>query len=122
MKREELLYSPVYWTSLIQDELYREIEKYMEKNHMNKAQLADHLGCTRGYVTQLLSGDFDHKLSKLVELSLAIGLAPKIIFQDINTVDESARPTVRTAFVINHSVDGYSHVRKENTARRKVSK
>ena len=49
---------------------------------MNKAQLAEYLGCTKGYVTQLLNGEFDHKLSKFVELSLAIGKVPEIRFTE----------------------------------------
>lgn len=89
MTREELLNCPEYWTTLIQNELYRRIHSYMEEHHMNKAQLAEHLGCSRGYVTQLLNGEFDHKLSKLVELSLAIGMAPVISFEDVKHVDES---------------------------------
>lgn len=88
MNREELLKSPVYWTSLIQDELYRQIEAYMKDKGMNKAQLADHLSCSRGYITQLLNGEYDHKISKLVELSLSIGKAPVVKFEDIDKVDE----------------------------------
>lgn len=88
MTREELIKSPIYWTSLIQDELYRRIEAYMTEHNMNKAQLAEQLGCSRGYVTQLLNGDYDHKLSKLVELSLAIGMAPSIHFEELEQVDK----------------------------------
>ena len=91
MTREELLRCPEYWTTLIQNELYRQIESYMEERNMNKSQLAEHLGCSRGYVTQLLNGDFDHKLSKLVELSLAIGLAPTIAFNDLEHVNDAIK-------------------------------
>lgn len=91
MTREELLRCPEYWTTLIQNELYRQIESYMEEHNMNKSQLAEHLGCSRGYVTQLLNGDFDHKLSKLVELSLAIGMAPSIAFNDLEHVDDAVK-------------------------------
>ena len=51
---------------------------------MNKTQLAEYLGCTKGYVTLLLNGDFDHKLSKFVELSLAINKIPEISFSDVD--------------------------------------
>lgn len=91
MTREELLKCPEYWTSLIQDELYRQINIYMEEHKMNKTELAKHLGCSRGYVTQLLNGDFDHKLSKLVELSLAIGMAPSIKFNELEHVDDAIK-------------------------------
>lgn len=91
MTREELLNSPEYWTTLIQCELYRQIIAYMKDHNMNKSQLAEHLGCSRGYVTQLLNGDFDHKISKLVELSLAIGMAPSIHFQELLHVDDKIK-------------------------------
>lgn len=84
MTREELLKSPAYWTAGLQSELYRQILDYMESHHMNKTQLAEHLGCSKGYVTQLLNGDFDHKISKFVELSLAINKIPEITFSDLD--------------------------------------
>lgn len=84
MTREELLKSPAYWTMGLQMELYRQILAFMESRHMNKTQLAEYLGCTKGYVTQLLNGDFDHKLSKFVELSLAINKIPEITFSDVD--------------------------------------
>ena len=91
MTREELLRCPEYWTTLIQNELYRQIQSYMEKHNMNKSQLAEHLGCSRGYVTQLLNGDFEHKVSKLVELSLAIGMAPSIELKELEHVDDAIK-------------------------------
>ena len=84
MTREELIKSPSYWTAGLQMELYRQIASFMENHHMNKTQLAEYLGCTKGYVTQLLNGDFDHKLSKFVELSLAVGKIPEITFTDVD--------------------------------------
>ena len=84
MKREDLLKSPSYWTAGLQMELYRQIISFMKRRGMNKSQLAEYLGCSKGYVTQLLSGDFDHKLSKFVELSLAINKIPEISFCDVD--------------------------------------
>ena len=84
MKREELLKDPTYWTSKLQIELYNQIIEFMEKNKMNKRQLAEYLGCSKSYITQLLSGDYDHKISKFVELTLSIGKIPSITFKDID--------------------------------------
>lgn len=89
MKRNELLKDPVYWTTTLQMELYRQMETFMQKHSMNKSKLAEHLGCSKGYVTQLLSGDYDHKLSKFVELSLAIGKIPRFDFVDIDEFIEN---------------------------------
>lgn len=93
MKRQELFKSPIYWTTLLQTELYRQIEDFMQKKNMNKSQLAEYLGCSKGYVTQLLSGDFDHKLSKFMELSLAIGKIPQFEFTDLEEFVEDDKQT-----------------------------
>lgn len=115
MKREELLKDPAYWTAELQNELYRQITSYMDVHKMNKTQLAEFLGCSKGYVTQLLSGDFDHKISKFVELSLAIGLIPEVSFvqvedyikMDNNTFSVSLREESDTIF--NPSTDAYKY-------------
>ncbi len=82
--RAELLRSKGYWIAKLQIELYRELDEFKKKKQMNNTQLAEFLGCTKGYVSQLLNGDFNHKMSKIVELSLAIGKAPNLVFEDID--------------------------------------
>ena len=77
---KELRSTPEYWTTRIQLDLYNHLQNYMTENGLNRTQLAQKLGVTKGYVTKILNGDFDHRLSKLVELSLAIGFIPKIDF------------------------------------------
>ena len=81
--RAELLKNKGYWIAKLQTELFREINKFMQEKGMNNTQLAAYLGCSKGYVSQLLNGDFDHKLSKLVELSLAIGKIPLLEYVDV---------------------------------------
>ena len=83
--REELIQSKEYWITNIQLKLFAEVESFMQSHGMNRTQFAEYLGCTKGYVTQLLSGDYDNKLSKLVELSLAIGKIPDLDFVDISS-------------------------------------
>ena len=91
-----MLKSEGYWTAKLQIDLYRELVAFMEKNKMNSTQLAKHLGCSKSYVSQLLNGNFDHKVSKLVKLALAMGKAPVIEFKDIESVsDESITPAIR---------------------------
>ena len=80
MTRAELLKSPDYWKARIQISLYNCAESFMKRTRRNRKQLAEHLGVSSGYVTQLLNGDYDHKLSKLTELSLAFGYVPSIEF------------------------------------------
>jgi len=47
------------------------------------------LGVTKGYVSQILNGDFNHRLSTLVDLSLAMGKAPVIQFTDLDKIIEN---------------------------------
>lgn len=77
---KELQCTPEYWTTRIQLDLYAHLQEYMKENGLNRTQLAQKLGVTKGYITQVLNGDFDHRLSKLVELSLFVGLIPKMEF------------------------------------------
>lgn len=81
MKREKLIRSKGYNISKIQNELYRQLTEYLEINKMTRSAFAKHLGVSKGYISQVLNGDFDYKISKLVELSLAIGKVPLIKFE-----------------------------------------
>jgi transcriptional regulator with XRE-family HTH domain len=84
MKREELFRTKEYWIVQIQNDLYGIIEGFMKKNGLSRTKLAEKLNVTKGYVTQVLNGDFDHKVSKLVELALASGKAPILHFVDLD--------------------------------------
>lgn len=92
MKRSDLLRNPGWWLAEIQNDLYAVIYEYMEKHHLKKKDIADMLGVSKGYVTQILSGNFDHKISKLVDLSLSFGKAPKISYVDLEKyISEDAK-------------------------------
>lgn len=86
MTREELLRSSEYWTTKMQLELYARIEAYMSENKINRTELAKRLGVSKGYVTQILNGDYDHRLSKLVEISLKVNCIPIIVYEPIESV------------------------------------
>ena len=83
---QELLTTPEYWTTRIQIDLYRVIDEYLESNHLTRKELAAKLGVTKGYVSQVMSGDFDHRLSKFVELSLAAGMIPQVSFVPMDKI------------------------------------
>ncbi|MEX0595118.1 MAG: helix-turn-helix transcriptional regulator [Candidatus Paceibacterota bacterium] len=84
--RKELLQSKEYWLTRIQAKLYSLLEDYMVENKLNRTKLADKLGVSKGYISQILNGNFDHRLSKFIELSLAINKVPKINFEDFDQV------------------------------------
>ena len=88
MKREELIQSKDYWIAKLQIDLFNEVENYMQKNKLNRTQFAEKLGVSKGYISQILNGDSDHRISKLVEISLAIGLIPNISFESMRDLLE----------------------------------
>ncbi len=86
MNREELLKSNEYWTGEIQFELYKLIDEYMKKNNISRKELAEKLGVTKGYVSQILNGEFDHRISKYVELAMITGKIPRVKFYDFDQI------------------------------------
>lgn len=83
MDRKQLLSSKEYWLSKIQIDLFNQVSSYLENNNIKRSELAKKLGVTKGYISQILKGDSDHRISKMVELSLAIGLIPDIRFRNL---------------------------------------
>lgn len=83
MNREELLRSEGYWLANVQSNIYDLMEEHRVNHKLKKKDLAEILGVTRGYVSQIMNGDFDHKISKLVNLALAFGKVPCINFLDL---------------------------------------
>lgn len=83
MKRENLIRSKEYIVSQIQLNLLNLIGAYKENKNLRDYQLADKLGVSKGYVSQILHATFDHKISKIVDLALACNAVPLIYFVDI---------------------------------------
>jgi transcriptional regulator with XRE-family HTH domain len=86
MNRQELITSKEYWIGEMQLDLYKYLVAYMTKHKLTRKGLADKLGVSKGYVSQILNGNFDHRISKLVELALAIDKVPRMQFIDVDIV------------------------------------
>ncbi|TVQ90223.1 MAG: helix-turn-helix domain-containing protein [Bacteroidetes bacterium] len=84
--REELIRSKEYWLARLQAMLYQQVEEYLKENKMTKSDFAQKLGVSKGYISQVLNGDFDHKLSKFIELSLMIDKVPLLKLEDIEKI------------------------------------
>jgi transcriptional regulator with XRE-family HTH domain len=97
-KFEELIETSEYWLETIQNELYQHVFNYMEKEKINQTQLAKKLGVTKGYLSQVLNGHFNHRLEKLIELSLAIGIVPDMEFKTMQQYLKEQQ-IIRSAFV-----------------------
>lgn len=84
MTREEILSSPEYWITSIQIEVYRCADAFMKAHNMNRTQLADYLGVTKGYISQILAGNYNYSLSKLVDTAMRLGYVPEIDFTPLS--------------------------------------
>lgn len=123
MTREELIQSKEYWIAKLQIDLFNEVEDYMQKNNLNRTQFAEKLGVTKGYVSQILNGESDHRMSKLVELSLAIGLIPNLSYEkaddllkreknncfnvSINDIERSKAILINSGYLMSHKPVNY---------------
>ena len=82
--REELLKTEEYWFETLQNGIYRMVAEYIEKEGINQTQLAERLGVSKGYISQIMNGNFNYTLKKMIELSLAVNKAPAFEFKELN--------------------------------------
>jgi len=62
------------------------VQDYLDTQNMTRKELAEKLGVSKGYISQILNGESDHRLSKIVSLSTALGKAPYIYLKELDTV------------------------------------
>ena len=80
----ELLKTDEYWITRIQTLLFEAINDYLQKNKLTKSAFAKQIGVSKGYVTQVLNGDFDHKISTFVRLIRAVDKIPDFNLMGLN--------------------------------------
>jgi transcriptional regulator with XRE-family HTH domain len=83
IKRDELLRTEEYWFETLQNDIYRIVAEYIQKESMNQSQLAEQLGVSKGYISQIMNGNFNFSLKKMIELSLALKKAPAFEFKNL---------------------------------------
>ncbi len=86
---EEIMKSKEYWFDDIRIKLYNMLDDYLKANKMKQNKFARKLGFSPSYINQILNGESDHKLSKIVELSLAVGKAPIVSFVPLSEIIEN---------------------------------
>jgi len=84
ISKRTLLKYPNYLLSKYQAEIYRQLTTYMKENDLTQKQIAEQLGVSSAYVNQILKGNFNYTLKKLIEISLLIGKVPSIEFLPLN--------------------------------------
>jgi len=90
LTKKQLLKTPEYWIEEIQNQIYREVKAYMELHELNQIQLAKEWGVSKGYITQILNGECNFSIKKLVELSLKMGKVPLLEYKYLQ---ESSLPS-----------------------------
>jgi transcriptional regulator with XRE-family HTH domain len=74
--------------SLILD-VTEKIHEQMEALGVSRAQLAERMGKSKAYVSQLLSGSRNMTLRSLADISFALGLEnPKVVFSELDCATE----------------------------------
>ena len=82
IKREELLKTEEYWFETLQNDIYRMVAEYIQKEGITQTKLAEQLGVSKGYISQIMNGNFNYTLKKMIELSLALNKVPAFQFKD----------------------------------------
>jgi len=95
--REELLNSQTYWLTTVQIEVFNLLNTYMEENNLSQKQVAEKLKVSPSYVSQILNGNFNFTISKLIELALLVGKAPVIQFESIDKLLEAQEAAISKA-------------------------
>ena len=114
--KEELLKRPNYLLTKYQNEIYRQLVDYIQSNNLTQKDLAKSLGVSNAYVSQLLNGDFNFTLKKLIEIGLMIGRVPALEFVDIaefwrrEREGTGVKPTISVTKNINVHVLPIQHV------------
>lgn len=72
-----------HWLAKIQIELYNELLDYMQANELTQNDIAAKLGVSKGYISRLMNGAFDHKLSKLIDLAFLMEKVPIINYPQL---------------------------------------
>lgn len=80
LTHSELLKHHNYLLRSYQLEIYKQLATYMNENNLKKKDIAEKLNVSNAYVSQILNGEFNFTLKKLIELGLAINKVPYLEF------------------------------------------
>lgn len=97
-EREEILRGSGYWLAKVQIQVFNLLNTYMEENNLNQKQVAEKLNVSPSYVSQILNGNFNFTVSKLIELALLVGKAPIIQYETIEQIMKTEAAQWNTEF------------------------
>ena len=78
---ENILNQPSYWIEAFNGFLYEAIIEYMETHKLNRTQMAEYLGISKGRISQILNeGNINFSIGKIIEIALKVDKYPIIKF------------------------------------------
>jgi transcriptional regulator with XRE-family HTH domain len=83
--KERLIRGEGYWMETIQQAIHEALLAYMEKHGLNQTELAGKLGFTRGYVSQLMNGNFNLSQRKIIQLLLKLDMVPDLRIRSMDS-------------------------------------
>lgn len=105
--RNEIIRSKDYWLTIIQNKIYAELVEYMEKNNLTQKEVAEELNVSASYISQVLNGNFNFTIGKLINLSLYVKKALVIEFKDFDTlILEESFPVHKMQFTVRSDSNG----------------
>lgn len=120
--REKLLNQPSYWVEGINSFLYNAILDYMEAKDMNRTKMAEHLGISKGRVSQILNdGEINFSIEKVIQIALKVDKFP--VFDFINKQEylrELDKTRVLKEIEGNYENDNFSKVELGNKSKTKI--
>lgn len=116
----KILNQPSYWVEGINGVLYNAIIEFMEINNLNRTQIAELLGISKGRISQILNdGNINFSIEKIVEISLKVGKYPIFELEDstlyLNKLNESNKLKVIKISGFNEYSKKYFHLKEINS-------
>lgn len=113
MERKDVLQEPAYWITQIQIAIYDCATRFMSETGKNKTELAQHLGVSKGYVSQLLSGDYNFSITKLVETAMLMGMVPQMSFKSLDEILLQDEVPFSCSWTMDHALCGFETYEKD---------
>lgn len=114
LSHQELLEHPNYLLSTYQLEIYRQLSDYMAANNLKKQDIAHKLNVSKPYVSQILRGDFNFTLKKLIELGLMMNKVPYFEFIDPKEYWRREKEGTKEIIIKEYHYTVSSHVSQDN--------
>lgn len=98
-KFNEIIKSSDYWLEKFQNEIFRMLSTFMNEERKSQSDVAKDLKVSKSYISQILNGNFNFTLKKLIEISLYVGKVPTIEFVSISKyITNHKREVIKNKF------------------------